>query len=138
MQLTVYYDGQFWVGIFEEPIDDELVVARHVFGSEPSCQEILTLVLDALPHLVDRHRALQSAPGVKAETIRVNPKRLAREAARAVSQRGVSTRSQEAIKHQVEEGKSEARITSREEREAERARRREIARNKALKRHRGH
>jgi hypothetical protein len=138
VRLTVYYDGQFWVGIFEEPAEDTLVVARHVFGSEPSGREILALVLRALPGLITRTEMHETRSAREDETRRVSPKRLAREAARAVSQRGVSTRSQDAFKRQIEQGKSEARKAGREERESERERRREIARSKALKRHRGH
>jgi hypothetical protein len=139
MELTVYYDGQFWVGVFEESLEDRVAAARHVFGSEPSCQEILIFVREAnFSLLFNLHRLPLSTQKLNRKRTGANPKRLAREAARALSECGTSTRSQEAIKAQMAEGKAEARKLSREERETERARRREIARSKALKRHRGH
>jgi hypothetical protein len=132
MRLTVCFDGQFWVGIFEEERAGGLAVFRHVFGPEPGCQEILTFVQETPPLFVGDHSAEPPQGRLS------NPKRLAREAARAMAQRGVSTKSQEAMRLAIEERKSETRVQRREERDAERARKRAIARSKALKRHRGH
>lgn len=39
--LTVYYEGPFWVGVFERTEDGKLYIAKVVFGSEPSDKEIL-------------------------------------------------------------------------------------------------
>lgn len=44
--LTLYHDGQFWVGIIERVEDDNLGVARIVFGAEPSDEEILQFVVE--------------------------------------------------------------------------------------------
>lgn len=137
MCLTIYFDGQFWVGVFEEPCNGELFVNRHVFGSEPRDNEILELVQQMTPASI---RLVKDGP--ISEHIRentwVNPKRRARDAAAALKRRGISTRSQETLQRQREEKKTEARRSSRIQREAERERRREIARQKALKRHKGH
>ncbi len=43
--LTVYHDGQFWVGLAEHVEDGRYGVARIVFGTEPSDEEILQLVV---------------------------------------------------------------------------------------------
>lgn len=32
MKLTVYYDGQFWVGVIEVVNDGKLRAIRHLFG----------------------------------------------------------------------------------------------------------
>lgn len=42
--LTVYHDGQFWVGLAEYVEDGRYGVARIVFGAEPSDEEILRFV----------------------------------------------------------------------------------------------
>lgn len=42
--LTVYHDGQFWVGLAEHAEDRTYGVARIVFGTEPSDEEILQFV----------------------------------------------------------------------------------------------
>jgi hypothetical protein len=138
VRLTVYFDGQFWVGVFEEEDAGGLLVARHVFGAEPSDIRILDLVQRGMPALRRGAAGLSEAEGRALERARVNPKRLAREAAAAMSHRGVSTRSQEALKKQQEERKTEAQARSREDREREREMKRELARRKALKKHRGH
>ena len=39
--LTAYYEGQFWVVVFERTENGRLYVAKVVFGSEPSDKEIL-------------------------------------------------------------------------------------------------
>ena len=44
--LTVYHDGQFWVGLAEHVEDGRYGVARIVFGAEPSDEEILRFVVD--------------------------------------------------------------------------------------------
>ena len=43
--LTVYHDGQFWVGLAERVEDGKYGVARLVFGAEPSNEEILQFVV---------------------------------------------------------------------------------------------
>ena len=42
--LTVYHDGQFWVGLAEHVEVGRYGVARIVFGAEPSDEEILRFV----------------------------------------------------------------------------------------------
>ena len=42
--LTVYHDGQFWVGLAEHVEDGRYGVARIVFGAEPSDEVILRFV----------------------------------------------------------------------------------------------
>ncbi len=42
--LTVYHDGQFWVGLAEHVEDDRYGVVRIIFGAEPSDEEILQFV----------------------------------------------------------------------------------------------
>ena len=42
--LTVYHDGQFWVGLAERVEDGRYGAARIVFGAEPSDEEILRFV----------------------------------------------------------------------------------------------
>ena len=43
--LTVYHDGQIWVGLAEHVEDGRYGVARLVFGAEPSNEEILQFVV---------------------------------------------------------------------------------------------
>lgn len=43
--LTVYFDGQFWVGMAELVEKGQLRACRIVFGAEPSNEEVLDFVL---------------------------------------------------------------------------------------------
>jgi hypothetical protein len=135
MRLTVFFDGQFWIGIFEWESGGFARAQRHVFGAEPGDKEILELVKDWVPPSVgDAGNAGEPVlPPAKA-----NPKRLAREAARLLAQRGGSTKAQEALQRELEQRKSEVRRIGRAERDAEEERKRAIARRKAREKHRGH
>ena len=43
--LTVFHDGQFWIGLAEHVEGGRYGVARIVFGAEPSNEEILQFVI---------------------------------------------------------------------------------------------
>ncbi|HJZ46943.1 MAG TPA: DUF2992 family protein [Roseiflexaceae bacterium] len=78
--------------------------------------------------------AIEIAP---AERRTVNPKRAARQAARALSQRGSSTQALEALRLQLEQNKRMRKQLSRAEREAEADHKRQLKIQKAKARHRG-
>lgn len=44
--LTVFHDGQFWVGVVEHIEGKKLGAARIVFGAEPSDEEVLRFVVE--------------------------------------------------------------------------------------------
>ena len=102
--LTVYHDGQFWVGIVEHVEDGRLSACRIVFGAEPSDEEILQLVVRKWESL----RFLGEADAAPLK-IAKNPKRRLREAARELSRRPVSTKSQQALSEARESQKIENR-----------------------------
>jgi hypothetical protein len=136
MDLTLYYDGQFWVGVVEEAGSEGLRAYRHVFGAEPSDGEVLEFVKT---WLIPLFRRASSAELAGARPPRpANPKRASREAARAVGGRGASTFAYEAIKADLESRKREGEFKTRQDREQEERRRFELARQKAKQRHRGH
>jgi hypothetical protein len=137
--FTVFYDGQFWVGLLEVVDNGELRVARHVFGSEPSGPELYEFSLrdyGALSALAHRSPAVpvdqrQAAPRP------VNPKRLARQVAKERAQSAVSTAAQVAIKQSISENADARKSRSRQRRDTAEHARRQIARAKAKARHRG-
>ena len=90
--LTVYHDGQFWVGLAEHVEDGRYGVARIVFGAEPSDEEILRFVVDKWEKLsFFGDKATETSKPAK------NPKRRAREAAKALKRPAVSTKAQQAL-----------------------------------------
>ena len=72
--LTVYHDGQFWVGLAEHVEDGRYVVARIVFAAEPPNEEILQFVASRWEKL-----AFFGDEPAKANEPARNPKRRARE-----------------------------------------------------------
>lgn len=131
--LTVYHDGQFWVGLAEHAEDRTYGVARIVFGAEPSDEEILQFV-------TSKWAELAFFGGDPAETSKPakNPKRRAREAAKALKRPAVSTKAQQALAAQREAMKQES-ARARSQRRADEAEARfEQRKLKRKQKHRGH
>jgi hypothetical protein len=133
--LTVYFDDPWWVGVITCEEAGTLRVYRHVFGSEPSGEEILAFVLrDFLPLT---SRSVAGIDGGTEEPLRRNPKRAAREAARLTAERGISTKAQEALRVAREAEAQTRQATSRAERERAAEQRWAQTRARARARHRG-
>ena len=132
--LTVYHDGQFWVGVVEHVENGMLRVARVVFGAEPSNEEVYTWVLAHWAHL--GLSAAAECVGVHFGRLPGNPKRRAREAAKEMRARGASTASQLTLARERERAKGEARSARRSSREQEERERWEFRREKRRRRHR--
>ena len=101
--LTVYHDGQFWIGLAEHVEDGRYGVARIVFGAEPSDEEILRFVVskwEKMPFFGD--------DPTEASKLAKNPKRRAREAAKALKQPAMSTKAQQTLANQRETMKRES------------------------------
>lgn len=97
--LTVYHNGQFWVGVVEHVERGGLSVARVVFGAEPSNEEIYAWVLG---HWESLQLSEACVPvDSRSERMAGNPKRRAREVAKAMKARGTSTASQLALARDV-------------------------------------
>ena len=133
--LTIFFEDPFWVGVVERQAEGALQAARHVFGAEPAPAEVLQFVLGQMSRLLERATVVVEAEA--AERRAISPKRAAREAARALAQRGGSTQSQEAIRLQLEQNKQIRRQRGKAEREAEAGYKRQLKVAKAKARHRG-
>ena len=131
--LTVFFDGQFWIGIFERTEGGQLSVCRVVFGAEPKEQQVQEFVLRY-------YLKLRFSPPVedgKVRTIASNPKRRQRQIARS-AEKGIGTKSQQAMKLAQEAGKLARKARTKEQREAEEQRKRDLHAAKKKARHRGH
>ena len=124
--LTVYHDGQFWVGLAEHVEDGRYGAARIVFGAEPSNEEILRFVVSKWAKLsFFCHGPAEASKPAK------NPKRRAREAA-------MSTKAQQALANQRETMKRKS-AQARSQRRADEAEARfEQRKLKRKQKHRGH
>ena len=131
--LTVYHDGQFWVGLAERVEDGRYGVARIVFGEEPSDEEILRFVVGKWEKL-----SFFGDDSTEVNKPAKNPKRRAREAAKALRQPAMSTKAQQTLAAQREAMKQES-AHARSQRRADEAEARfEQRKLKRKQKHRGH
>ena len=131
--LTVYHDGQFWVGLAERVEDGRYGVARIVFGAEPSDEEIQRFVASKWERL-----AFFGDDPTEASKPAKNPKRRAREAAKALKRPAMSTKAQQVLANQRETMKRES-AQARSQRRADEAEARfEQRKLKRKQKHRGH
>lgn len=131
--LTVYHDGQFWVGLAEHVEDGKYGVARIVFGAEPSDEEILQFV-------VGKWEKFSFFGGEPAEVSKPakNPKRRVREAAKTLKRPAMSTKAQQALAAQREAMKQESAHARSRRRADEADARYEQRKLKRKQKHRGH
>ncbi len=131
--LTVYFEGPFWVGIFERVEGERLTVCKMTFGEEPKDYEVYDFVLREYYHL-------KFSPAVAAilKEKPVNPKRMQREVRRQQRDTGIGTKSQQALKLQQEQNKCERKAQSRAQKQAEAQRMFDLKQQKKKKKHRGH
>ena len=150
-QLTVFFDGRFWIGVLEhhelrrggDTIGRAITVraARHVFGAEPSDVELYDFLLAHGGALIDRAAACPPVPASRSagssSASRPNPKRAARQAAKEAARARPSTAAQAALAAAREE------TATRASRDRSRRRRQKAdedwarRRQRAKRRHRG-
>ncbi|MBD5137427.1 MAG: YjdF family protein [Lachnospiraceae bacterium] len=131
-RLTVFFEKPFWVGIFEQISEGKLSVCKVTFGAEPKDYEIYDFVLK-------NYYRMRFSPAVATdvkETVR-NTKRIQREVRNQVQNTRISTKSQQALKLQQEQLKTERKTVSRKQREAEKQRQFELKQQKRKDKHRG-
>lgn len=131
--LTVYHDGQFWVGLAEHVEDGRYGATRIVFGAEPSNEEILRFVVGKWEKLAFfGDEATETSKPAK------SPKRRAREAAKALKQPAMGTKAQQALANQRETMKRESAHARSRRRAEETDARFEQRKLKRKQKHRGH
>lgn len=131
--LTVYHDGQFWVGLAEHVEGGRYGITRIVFGAEPSDEEILQFVVGKWEKL-----SFFGDEPAEARKPAKNPKRRAREAAKALKRPAMGTKAQQALARQREAMKRES-ARARSQRRADEAEARfEQRKLKRKRKHRGH
>ena len=118
--------------MFERVSEGRLSVCKVTFGAEPKDYEIYEFVRK-------HYDRLRFSPAVAADVKEVsqNPKRVQREARKQVENIGVGTKSQQALKLQQEQWKTERKTISREQREAEKERQFALKQQKRKDKHKG-
>lgn len=132
-RFTVLFPAPFWIGLYERIDNKKYEVCKITFGPEPKDYEVYDFLLN------NWHR-LKFSPMIKEDRVErssVNPKRLQREINRQLQDRGMGTKAQQALKLQHEQNKVERKKQTKEEREAEKARRFALRQKKKKEKHRG-
>lgn len=132
-RLTVYFDGVFWIGIYERVTENRLEACKITFGSEPKDYEVYQFLLQ-------NWNQLRFSPSVDAGTKqerRINPKRMRRMVKKQLESQGTGTKSQQALKLLKEETKMSSKTKSREKREEEKQHQFELKQQKRKEKHRG-
>ena len=119
-------------GVFERVSDGKLSVCKVMFGAEPKDYEIYDFALK-------NYYQLRFSPAVTTNVKEAgrNPKRVWREVRKQVQNAGIGTKSQQALKLQQEQLKTERRTVSREQQEAEKQRQFELKQQKRKEKYRG-
>ena len=124
-RLTVFFEEPFWIGVFGRISEGKLSVCKVTFGAEPKDYDVYDFVLK-------NYYQLRFSPAVATDVKETgrNPKRIRREVRKQVRNTGIGTKSQQVLKLQQEQLKTERKTVSREQREAEKQRQFELKQQK--------
>ena len=138
-ESTLYFDGQFWVGVIERHEADHVRAVRIVFGAQPSDAEFYEFLLTHANALLCRlDEAAWTPDKAQRQATHRNPKRAQREASRLARRALPSTASQAAIQAERERTARERASTTKQKKREKAEEKRRLARLKAKARHRGH
>lgn len=137
-ESTLYFDGQFWVGVIERHEADRVRAVRIVFGAQPSDAEFYEFLLTHTNALLCRlDEAAWASDTAQRRTTHHNPKRAQRQASRLARRVLPSTASQASIQAERERTARERASTTRQEKREKAEEKRRLAHLKAKARHRG-
>jgi hypothetical protein len=135
MLLTVFFNGQFWVGLIEKQAEGKYFSCLHTFGAEPSDIQILDFVINDLFKIIKKQSEFIESEISK--TKKINPKRMKRKAAKEMLVNPLSTKSQETIQKQTEKNKKEKMKCDKETSEKMKEYKRQKAIEKRKMKHKG-
>ena len=133
IKLTVYFEDPFWIGIFERSIDEKLSVCKVIFGAEPKDNEVLNFVLN-------RYEKLKYSPEILNEKVfkeKLNSKRVQRDVKKQLNNKGVGTKSWQALKLQQEQNKTIRKSKTKEQKELEKEKFYSLKQQKKREKHKG-
>ena len=134
-KLTVYFEDPFWVGVFEIKDEKIYMTAKATFGEEPKDIEVYNFLLTNYFKL--RFIKIKEEKDVERDK-RKNPKRIQRKIRKEISNKGIGTKAQNALKKQYEENKIEYKRKSREAKELEEEIKYKKKQEKRKEKHKGH
>ncbi len=132
-KLTVFFEEPFWVGVYERSDGKRLEVAKIVFGAEPKDYE----VLETIERTWQKLRFSPPVANGLNEVRKKNPKRMQRVINSQLSETGVGTKAQQALKIQQEQNKLLRKSNSRVKTEEEMKRKFELKQQKKKEKQKG-
>ncbi|MCJ7856690.1 YjdF family protein [Lachnospiraceae bacterium NSJ-143] len=132
--MTVFFDGQFWSGVYERQDGNIYSVSKFVFGPEPKDYEIYSFLLE-------NWKRLRFSPYAQADIAvqkYINPKRMQRSVKKELQNTGIGTKAQQALKAQQENAKAERKKYNRRLKELDRDYIFTQKQEKRKKKHKGH
>ncbi|MBU3169938.1 YjdF family protein [Clostridium estertheticum] len=134
IKLTVFFEGMFWVGVFERISAKKYEVSKVVFGSEPKDYELYDFILKEFCNL----RFSNSLSIKEFKDKKINPKKLQKQIKKQTENNGIGTKAQLAMKLQQESNIVERKKNSKDENEQEKERQFAMHELKKKEKHRGH
>ena len=131
--ITILFENPFWIGIYERNCNGKYEACKVIFGAEPKDYEVYDFFMK-------NWHTLKFSPPVRNETDdkrKINPKRMQREINSRLENKGIGTKAQQALKLMHEQNRTERKIKSREQREAEKERQFALHREKKRAKHKG-
>ena len=133
-KLTVMFQDPFWIALYERECDGCYEVSKITFGAEPKDYEVYEYMLRFW-------HTLSFSPPTEAhisENKRISPKRMQRKINEQLSDTGVGTKAQQAMKLMQEQNKLERKAVSKQQREEDKRRRLLLHQTKQKEKHKGH
>lgn len=134
MELSVFHDGQFFIGLVEYREEDKVKFVKFTFGNEPNSRDILNFIHNCLDELMNQTKVSV----IKKKPKQVNPKRLQRQVAKEQKRPKSSTYAQQAIKKEQEIKKLQSKKNNKLQKEKTKAYKRQLKVQKIKQKKKGH
>lgn len=134
IKLSIVFENQWWVGIFERVDESGYAVAREIFGSEPTDAEVYQFVLHHQDKLKFSQPLDNNAPVIK----KLNPKRLNREVRSQQNKGSNMTQAYDALRIEMEKNKKEKKTNNTTEKERVKQLKFDLKQQKKKEKHQGH
>lgn len=135
MELSIFHNGQFFIGLVEFKIGNKSKFVKYTFGKEPDDGEILDFIDN---HLLIMIENTQISVESKRKKHKINPKRLQRQVANEQKKSKNLTKAQLALKKEHELNKKLSKKKNKLKRGFIKRKKRQIKKNKAKEKHKGH
>ncbi len=135
MELSIFHDGQFFVGLIECKAGSKSKFVKYTFGTEPDDGEVIYFIENHLLIMIDNTK---TSIRTKRKKRKINPKRLQRQVSKEQKKPKDFTKAQMAIKEEQELNKKLSKKRSKAKRDFIKERKRAIKKNKAKEKHKGH